>query len=128
MKSEREQAALLGIAGEDKAAEYYKSLGYVIIKRNWRDSRYGEIDIVAESQEDIVFAEVRTRKYGALVSGAETVNAAKLSRIKNAAVSFMKRFNSDLPFRVDLIEMTYYNNPEDNPSQKKWVLRHIENV
>ena len=47
MLSSKENAALLGKIGEDAVASYLKSKGYIIIKRNWRDSRYGEIDIVA---------------------------------------------------------------------------------
>ena len=128
MQTEREEASLLGKTGEDLAAEYLKSKGYVIIKRNWRDSRYGEIDIVAENCEEILFIEVRTRKYGALVTGAETVDIHKLSRIKNAAEMFMSRFNTSLPFRLDLIEITYYNNKSDRQGGKKFTLRHIKNI
>lgn len=128
MQTEREEASLLGKTGEDLAAEYLKSKGYVIIKRNWRDSRYGEIDIVAENCEEILFIEVRTRKYGALVTGAETVDSHKLSRIKNAAEMFMSRFNTSLPFRLDLIEITYYNNKSDRQDGKRFTLRHIKNI
>lgn len=128
LQSEREQAALLGKQGEEIAAQHLRAKGYIIIKRNWRDSRYGEIDIVAESKEEILFVEVRTRRHGALASGAETVDSHKLLRVKNAAQMFMNRFNSDLPFRVDLIEITYYNKPSENPTGKRWVLRHIKNI
>ena len=128
MQTEREEASLLGKTGEDLAAEYLKSKGYYIIKRNWRDSRYGEIDIVAENCKEILFVEVRTRKYGALVTGAETVDIHKLSRIKNAAEMFMSRFNTSLPFRLDLIEITYYNNKSDRQDGKRFTLRHIKNI
>lgn len=124
MYSERKEAAEHGRIGEEKAALYLHSNGYIIVKRNWRDSRYGEIDIVAESKNDIVFAEVRTRAANALVSGIESVDAAKLSRVKNSAEQFMKRFNSKLPYRVDLIELTYYN--EDG--KEIWKLKHIKGV
>ncbi|MBR0466393.1 MAG: YraN family protein [Clostridia bacterium] len=127
MNKERKRAATLGRLGEEKAASYLKSLGYVIIKRNWRDSRYGEIDIVAESKTDILFVEVRSRTVGGLLSGAETVDSHKLSRVKNAASIFMNRFNTNLPFRVDVIEMTYYP-PGTHKNDKRWVLKHIKNV
>lgn len=124
MLSNREKAAEYGRIGENKAAEYLRSKGYIIVKRNWRDSRYGEIDIVAESEDNIIFAEVRTRGEKSLLSGAESVDSAKLLRVKNAAEIFMQRFKSKLPFRVDIIELTYYN----CEGKEKWKLRHIENV
>ena len=61
MYSGNERSALVGKAGEDFVAKYLKSQGYIILKRNWRDSRYGELDIVAENHECIAFVEVKTR-------------------------------------------------------------------
>lgn len=119
------KAAEYGRIGEKKAAAYLKTLGYIIIKRNWRDSRYGEIDIVAESKTEIVFAEVRTRSADALLSGFESIDSRKLARVKNAATQFMKRFKTNLPYRVDAIELTYYN---DENSVEKWQLKHLKGV
>ena len=82
------------------------------------------IDIIAESKEDIIFVEVKTREENSLVSGAEAVDGGKIGRVKNAAVSFMQRLNSDLPFRVDIAEVTY-NNSGDTI---KWKLHYIKNV
>ena len=127
MINERKIAADIGRFGEEKVASYLKSLGYVIIKRNWRDSKYGEIDIIAESLTEVVFVEVRTRTVGGLLKGAETVDGHKLYRVKNAATMFMNKFNSDLPYRVDVVEMTYYP-PGTHKSGKRWVLKHIKNV
>ncbi len=124
MYCEREAAAQIGRLGEEKTAQYLKSRGYIIIKRNWRDSRYGEIDIIAEGRENILFVEVRTRKAGAIVTGAESVDAGKLVRVKNAAMQFMSRFNSDLPFRVDVADMAY----QKSGDKITWQLRYIENV
>ena len=76
MYSGNERAALVGKAGEDFVAQYLKSKGYIIIKRNWRDSRFGELDIVAENRECIAFVEVKTRQKNSLVSGAEAVDNA----------------------------------------------------
>lgn len=124
MYSEREEAARLGRQGENIAAEYFRKNGYIIVKRNWRDSRYGEIDIVAENNENIVFVEVRTRRLGAMVSGAESISDAKLGRVKIAAQMFMARFNTDLPYRVDVIELT----AQKTEDKYKWKLKHIKNV
>ena len=101
-----ERSALVGKAGEDFVAQYLKSNGYIIIKRNWRDSRYGELDIVAENNECIAFVEVKTRQQNSLVSGVEAVDTAKQQRTKNAANSFMRKLRTKLPPRIDVAEVT----------------------
>ena len=106
MYSGNERSALVGKAGEDFVAQYLKSNGYIIIKRNWRDSRYGELDIVAENNECIAFVEVKTRQQNSLVSGVDAVDTAKQQRTKNAANSFMRKLRTKLPPRIDVAEVT----------------------
>ena len=50
----------IGKSGELQAITHLSQLGYKILERNWRH-RHLEIDIIAESQDFIVFAEVKTR-------------------------------------------------------------------
>lgn len=49
----------LGQDGETLACDYLKRKGYKIITRNFR-CRNGEIDIIAQDKETIVFCEVKT--------------------------------------------------------------------
>jgi putative endonuclease len=70
----------IGKSGEDRVAAFLRSKGYKIVKRNYQ-CRVGEIDIIAERREYIVFVEVKTRKAGSLVSGEEAVNFKKQERI-----------------------------------------------
>lgn len=103
---EKEKAAMLGRAGEEFVARYIKKHGCIVIKRNWRDERYGEIDIIGEDSENIFFVEVKTRVEGALVSGLEAIDANKLRRTKNAAEMFVQKLNTELSARVDVAEVT----------------------
>ena len=125
MYSGNERSALVGKAGEDFVAQYLKSKGYIIIKRNWRDSRYGELDIVAENMECIAFVEVKTRQKNSLVSGVEAVDFAKQQRTKNAANTFMRRLRTKLPPRIDLAEVIIVDE-KDGLFQFK--LNYIENA
>lgn len=50
----------LGILGEDLACDFLKKNGYKILTRNFR-SKFGEIDIVAQEKDTLVFVEVKTR-------------------------------------------------------------------
>lgn len=125
MYSGNERSAVVGKAGEDFVAQYLKSKGYIIIKRNWRDSRYGEIDIVAENRECIAFVEVKTRKKDALVSGLEAVDLHKQQRIKNASQTFMRRLRTNLPFRLDVAEVTVIS---EKDGRFQFGLNYIENA
>ncbi len=125
MLSENKQAAELGREGEQRVAEYLRRQGYVIIKRNWRDNRYGEIDIIAESKENIVFVEVKTRDSGSLYSGAEAIDEGKINRTRNAAAMFMKRLNTELQPRFDVAEVTVYKKQE---GKDIWKLKYIKSA
>ena len=50
----------LGKYGEDLAIKFLKRKGYKILQRNFR-SKFGEIDIIAQEQDTLVFVEVKTR-------------------------------------------------------------------
>lgn len=66
----------LGDRGEDYTARYLEKQGFHIVERNWH-SRYGEIDIIAENEEYLLFVEVKTRRAGSMVPGEAAVTAQK---------------------------------------------------
>ena len=51
----------LGDFGEALAGQILEQKGYVILDRNFR-TRYGEVDLVAEDGEVLVFVEVKARR------------------------------------------------------------------
>jgi putative endonuclease len=105
-------------------AEYLKQKGYIILKRNWRD-RYGEVDIIAESKTELVFVEVKTRSENAVVTGLEAIDSGKISRIRREAEMFSKRLNSDLPYRIDVADVTYFAGED---GKYKWKLNYIKSA
>lgn len=50
----------LGRKGEDIAAYYLSSRGWEVLERNWT-CPYGEADIIAQDDGEVVFVEVKTR-------------------------------------------------------------------
>lgn len=124
MSYNNENAKLLGKLGEERVAKYLKSKGYIILKRNWRD-RFGEVDIIAESKENIVFVEVKTRKEDAMLSGLEAVDEKKMRLIKNEAVMFTKRLNTDSQPRIDVAEVTYC---ESRDGKYEWKLKYLKSA
>ncbi len=81
----------LGALGEDAAARLLEKAGYKIVKRNHR-CRLGEVDLIAEQGELLVFIEVRTRATAAFGAPAATVTPAKQRKVIIAARDFLARW------------------------------------
>jgi len=79
-----------GARAEDLCAELLRAAGLKLVERNWR-CRLGEIDLIAEEGETLVFAEVRMRGPGSFGGAAESVTAAKRSRLLAAARLYLTR-------------------------------------
>jgi putative endonuclease len=79
----------LGAFGERLAAAHLAAKGYRILARNFR-CREGEIDIVTQDGETLVFVEVRTRRGDALGGPAESVTASKEARLVAAATAYVQ--------------------------------------
>ena len=81
----------LGNYGEQKAADFLTNKGYRIIERNWR-TRRGEIDIIAETDNVIVFAEVKTLPSGNLQTLEKELGLQKQKRIVETAKCFLSKY------------------------------------
>ena len=81
----------LGDQGEKAAEEMLAALGYRVVARKHRCPR-GEVDLVVEQGELLVFVEVRTRATRAFGGPEETVGLAKRRRVVSAARDFLARW------------------------------------
>ena len=79
-------SASAGTGAEDLACAYLQKSGLRLLARNYR-CRRGEIDLIMQDGEYLVFVEVRYRKNDAFGSAAETVSSAKRARIITTASS-----------------------------------------
>ncbi len=95
----------VGTDGEKRVAQFLRNNGYSVIKRNYQ-CRYGEIDIIAENSEYILFVEVKTRKENALISGVEAVDSRKQQRILLAAQDYITKTLCEKQPRFDVAEVT----------------------
>lgn len=101
-----------GNNGEDFAADYYEKNGYRLLCRNFKGS-HGEIDIIAEKDAYIVFAEVKLR---AVLSQkpAEAVDPEKMLHIVNTANEFLCEYRDNtyiasLKTRFDVFEILAFD-------------------
>ncbi len=93
-----------GRLGEDAAAEYLKSQGYRVLECNYKN-KIGEIDIIAQKGEDLVFVEVKTRSSQEFGTPAQAVTYYKKQRIVNTARWYIMENQSSLNIRFDIIEV-----------------------
>lgn len=112
----------LGKFGERIAAERLATEGYHIRDRNWRVAE-GELDIVAEHDDVIVFVEVKTRTSKAFGNPEESVTLQKQKRIVRAALAYLDAMQlTDADWRVDMVAV------ECNPQGQVLRYDHYENA
>ncbi len=94
-----------GNQGELLAAKQMQKLGYTIIKQNYC-SDYGEIDIIAQKDDVLVFTEVKFRKGTENGLPAEAVNWKKQQHIIKTAKAYLAEHNiTDKDCRFDVAEV-----------------------
>lgn len=94
-----------GQRGEDLSAAFLKKNGYKILCRNYRN-KIGEIDIIAEKKNCIIFVEVKARSSAMFGLPSEAVDDKKQAKIRRVAEVFMldkKYQNKEVCF--DVIEV-----------------------
>lgn len=109
-----------GTKGELLAVKEMQKMGYTILKRNYR-SEYGEIDIIAQKQNIIVFTEVKLRQTEKNGLPCEAVTQQKQKRIAQTAKCYISENNiTQLDMRFDVAEVL--------EKQNKYYFRYIENA
>lgn len=82
----------LGQIGEKLAYTELTRMGYKVLAQNYR-CRIGEIDIIAEDGETLVFIETKTRNKTETSIAKEAVNIRKQHKIAKTALTYMKNNN-----------------------------------
>lgn len=93
----------LGKTGEELAVQELERRGYAILARRYR-TRYGEIDIVAEDRQTLVFVEVKARTTREFGTAAEAVTVWKQRRLASMASEYLARERiAGGPCRFDVV-------------------------
>lgn len=110
----------IGKLGEDLATKYLEQIGYKILERNF-ECKQGEIDIIAQDKNEIVFIEVKSRtnqKYG---KPAEAVNQTKQKHLTKAVKYYLYSRHLENEFvRIDVMEIYIY--------EHKYRVNHIKQI
>lgn len=80
-----------GSYGEDLAAKAYEAKGYIVLERQYRIHGVGEADLILLKDNELVFAEVKTRKGISYGAPEESVNKLKQHRLKQVARHYINK-------------------------------------
>lgn len=97
--------AELGRKGEAIAARFLEKLGYRIREKNYRCA-IGEIDLIATTEEYLIFVEVKTRTAGKKLHPSLSVTGGKQRKVREVGEHYCSR-HPQLPLqpRFDVISV-----------------------
>jgi Holliday junction resolvase-like predicted endonuclease len=101
--------------GEAIAAEWFRTTQrHVLLERNWRSGRFGEIDLILRHPDGLlIFAEVKTRQMwrdraGFIDYGFDAINWSKRRKLLILAQSYLARNPRYGPsYQCDAVLVTY---------------------
>ena len=113
------QSNIYGKKSEIIAADFLKQKGYKIIELNYKN-KIGEIDIIAQDKDYLIFVEVKARLSRSFGDPLEAVDLRKQQKIRKVAELYLiiKR-KTNVNCRFDVISIL---------GQEDYAISHIENA
>ncbi|HZP86934.1 MAG TPA: YraN family protein [Burkholderiales bacterium] len=91
-----------GVAAEDTALRFLEAQGLTLRARNYA-CRFGEIDLIVNDKEMVVFVEVRKRSNSSFGTAAESITSAKRARLVATAAHYLARQRPTPACRFDAV-------------------------
>ena len=112
MKPSRE----VGFSAEEVICHYLLAQGLEVIARNF-SCRMGEIDLIMQDRDMMVFVEVRYRKNALFGGAVASVTHAKQKKLLKTALFYrlMHHHKETDPFRFDVVGL------EGTPAKIEWI-------
>jgi putative endonuclease len=111
----------IGAVAEQLAEDFLKDLGYSILKKNFHFGKAGEIDIVAQDEDTLVFVEVKMRTSHSFGSPESAVTEHKRKQIRKVAQGYLYVNQiQDKECRFDVVAIDEYNGERE--------IRHMKNA
>lgn len=91
-----------GSDAEQRAATFLLQQKLTLLERNYR-CRFGEIDLIMQEGDTVVFVEVRLRSSNRFGGAAASITPAKQLKLTRAARHYLAAHDDDFPCRFDAI-------------------------
>lgn len=112
----------LGDLGERLAAKHLRRAGLKPLYRNFRAPGGGEVDLICRDQDELVFAEVKTRRGESWGRPVTAVDEAKQLLVIKGAMAWLRELNLPrVAFRFDVVEVVL----EEGAAPR---IEHLRNV
>jgi len=106
-----------GIDAELACCKYLQRQGLKLLAKNYHGRR-GELDLVMQDSNTVVFVEVRYRKSNAYGGALESITSSKQEKLRVTAEQYLQRETELIYGRFDVVAMTdkVRNNDSDTYS------------
>ena len=101
------------------AAEFLQSQGMTILVSQYKKS-FGEIDLIAQDGDEVVFVEVKSRATQTYGYPEDSVTAEKISHIVRVAQRYLLEQQFEGPWRIDVLSIEYDKTPPK--------ITHLKNI
>ena len=78
----------LGQWAEQQALKLLQTRGFTLIVANYH-CRYGEIDLIVQKDQELIFVEVKARSVTQYAQSCETISSSKQKKIMKSALCFL---------------------------------------
>jgi len=109
-----------GLVAEKLAATFLTQQGLKLVASNYH-CRYGEIDLIMQEGNNLVFVEVRLRSNSRFGSAATSITPQKQQKLIRTAQHYLQQHAIQSPCRFDAILMQ-----QADMSQIEWLRNAIE--
>ncbi|MET0357351.1 MAG: YraN family protein [Cellvibrio sp.] len=111
--SEKSVKTLTGAIAEERAETFLRQQGLVIHAKNYR-CKLGEIDLIMQHADTLVFIEVRLRTHQAFANAAESVTVQKQQKIIKTAQYYLQQHHltDKAHCRFDVVAFSDNGTPE----------------
>jgi putative endonuclease len=94
-----------GRKAELACCKYLQQQGLTLLDRNYQGRR-GELDLVMQDKNTVVFVEVRYRRNDAFGGAAETITTSKQHRLRKTAEQYLQQETRLKNGRFDVVAMS----------------------
>lgn len=101
-----------GHEAEQLAASFLQRQGLTLLEQNYR-CRFGEIDLIMQDQQAIVFVEVKMRASESFGGAAASISASKQKKLLHTARHYLSQLSTEPPCRFDALLITGENHQID---------------
>jgi putative endonuclease len=108
---------------ENYACDFLQQQGLTCLYKNFR-SRFGEIDLIMQHQQTLVFVEVKYRRSANFGSSAESVTYQKQQRLLTTANLFLRYqpHFANYPMRFDVMALRPSQHQTSEPAiEYEWI-------